>query len=142
MTFSLKRTALLVFLALPALSGCFSIERGPLRHSGEDHILVGNYGWYLFHCIPVACGNASKDPLVPFVSFRDDVTLDKIQSRFMDEAGKYAAERGRELKDVDIHDLAYSTSESVMLTIPGFQVPLPIPYLLTYREVQLSGVIK
>lgn len=131
-----------MFAAVSVLTGCFSIERGHLRHSDEDHVLVGNYGWYLFHCIPVACGNASNDPWIPFVSFRDDVTLDKIQSRFMDETEKYAKERGVKFEDVDIHDLAYSTAESVMLNIPGFQIPIPIPYLLTYREVQLSGVIK
>ena len=134
--------ALLILASASIISGCFSIERGHLRHSGNDHILVGNYGWYLFHCIPVACGNASENPWVPFVTFRDDVTMDKLQSRFMGETKQFAAESGRRLEDVKIHDLAYSTSESVMLNIPGFQIPLPIPYLLTYREVQLSGVVE
>ena len=29
-----------------------------------------------------------------------------------------------------------------MLEIPGINLPLPIPYLLTYREIQLSGVLE
>ena len=28
------------------------------------------------------------------------------------------------------------------LEIPGINLPLPIPYLLTYREIQLSGVLE
>ena len=40
-----------------------------------------------------------------------------------------------------VEDLAYTTRESVMLEIPGINTTLPIPYLLTYREVQLSGVL-
>ena len=132
-----------LFLGLLMLAGgCFTIEKGDLPRTGQKHLLVSNYGWYLFHAIPVACGNANEDRFLPFVSFRNDVTLNKVQSRFMGEARKYAQDSGRTLADVEIDDLCYTTSESVMLTIPGLQIPLPIPYLLTYREVQLSGVVK
>lgn len=111
-----------------AAGGCFSLETARIHSSGCDHVLASNYGWYLFHCIPVACGNASKDPWFPWAIFRDDVTLDKIQSRFMESTDP-----------VKVRDLSYSTQESVMLQIPGLNFPLPIPYLLTYREIQLSG---
>lgn len=112
--------------------GCFTIERAPLLSSGRDHMLAANYGWYLFHFIPLACGNASNGAWTPWALFRDDVTLDKIQARFMERAGAEAE---------SVSGLAYTTRESVMLQIPGLQIPLPVPYLLTYREIQLSGTL-
>ena len=114
------------------LTGCFSLERATIRTTGQEHVHVSNYGWYLFHCIPLACGNASSDAWTPWVLFRNDVTMDKIQHRFMG----YANGQG-----CDASDLDYVTNESVMLNIPGINAPLPIPYLLTYREIQLSGVL-
>lgn len=114
------------------LTGCFSLQKGEIRTTSQEHVHVANYGWYLFHCIPLACGNANQDAWTPFVSFRDDVTMDKIQGRFMSYANGQGA---------NVTDLTYTTNESVMLNIPGLNVPLPIPYLLTYREIQLSGVL-
>lgn len=123
--------AALLLAALSAASaGCFSIESAKLAADGSGHMLASNYGWYLFHYIPLACGNASEDAWAPWVFFRDDVTLDKIQGRFAKKAGGFGA---------DVRDMAYTTSESVMLELPGLDIPLPIPYLLTYREIQLSG---
>ena len=137
------------------LSGCFSIDRGPLIRTNEEHVLISNYGWYLFGLIPLACGNAAEDAPLPFVFFRNDVTMDKIQRRFM----MYAEDYGRRVatenettneygkpptrisERVKVRDLAYTTSESVMFNIPGFNFPMPVPYLLTYQEIQLSGVL-
>lgn len=117
--------------AVLSLTGCFSLDRGRFIRSDEEHVLVSNYGWYLFHYFPLACGNANKDRWLPWVMFRNDVRMDKIQGRFMDYAGARKA-----------RDLAYTTRESVMLEIPALNLPLPIPYLLTYREIQLSGVLE
>lgn len=119
-------------LACALSAGCFSLEKANLRTSGQEHVLVSNYGWYLFHFIPVACGNANRNAWTPWVVLRDDVTLDKIQSRFME----YAEGQGCEASD-----LSYTTRESVMLEIPGTTFTVPVPYLLTYREVQLSGLM-
>ena len=79
----MRRAGAIAVLAA-ALAGCFSLETARINTNGREHVLASNYGWYLFHCIPLACGNASKDPWFPWVLFRDDVTLDKIQSRFME----------------------------------------------------------
>ncbi len=120
------------------LSGCFSIDRGPLVRTNEEHVLVSNYGWYLFHIIPLVCGNAAEDRVLPFIIFRNDVTMDKIQTRFMNYADSYGRRAG---VDISVRDLAYTTRESVLFEIPGIHFPLPLPYILTYREIQLSGVI-
>ena len=130
----LLKSSILALCVTFCLTGCFSIDSGTLVRTGDEHVLVSNYGWYLFHFIPIANGNANKNRWLPWVMFRDDVTMDKVQSRFMD----YAHERGKH----DIHDLAYTTRESVMLEFPGLNLPLPVPYLITYREIQLSGVVE
>jgi len=127
-----KMQAALAATALLA-AGCFSLETGTVSSSGEKHVLVANYGWYLFHFIPVVCGNANPRPWLPWVFFRDDVTMEKIQSRFMSHA---------ESEGGDAYDLSYTTSESVMLNIPAMNLPLPLPYLLTYKDMQLSGTLR
>ena len=115
------------------LAGCFTLDSADLRSTGVEHVCVGNRGWYLFHVIPLACGNASEDPLMPWAIFRNDVTMNKIQKRFVDYANFY----GKKMSD-----MTYYTQESVMFEIPGTDFPIPIPYLLTYKEIQLSGVLK
>lgn len=118
-------------LAGSLLAGCFSIDHARFVRSNDEHVLVSNYGWYLFHYIPLVCGNASRDRWLPWVMFRNDVRMDSVQGRFMDYAG-----------DRKARDLAYTTRETVMLEIPATNFSLPVPYLLTYREIQLSGVLE
>ncbi len=115
------------------LTGCFTLDSADIRSTGEEHVCVGNRGWYLFHVIPLACGNAAEEPFMPWAFFRNDVTMDKIQKRFTDYAAFYGKEVG---------DMSYFTQESVLFEIPGTDFPIPLPYLLTYKEVQLSGVLK
>ena len=115
------------------LTGCFTLDSADVRPIECEHVGVGNYGWYRFNFIPLACGNASENPLLPWVFFRNDVTLDRIQRRFND----YAKFVGK--KPVSMN---YFTQESVLLELPGADIPIPIPYLLTYHEIQLSGVLK
>jgi len=137
------------------LSGCFSIDRGLLVRTNEEHVLITNYGWSLFGLIPLACGNADENATLPFVLFRNDVTMDKIQRRFMmyaDDYGRRVATEnaavtasGEDLERIServkVRDLAYTTSESVLFNVPGLNYPLPLPYILTYQEIQLSGVL-
>lgn len=124
---------LATFCVTICLTGCFSLDTAVLQKTGEEHVVVSNYGWYLFGYIPLACGNAAHNPCLPWMLFRDDVTMEKIQSRYM----RYAKDRAK-----TPHELNYYTNDTVMFTIPGLNFPLPIPYILTYKEVQLSGVLK
>lgn len=114
------------------LTGCFSINTGTLS-SGEEHVVVRNYGWYLFNWLPLGCGNSSATARFPMVMFRDDVTLEKVQDRMIG----YAQQRGKTATE-----LVYSTDENVMFTIPFAFIDIPLPYLITYHEVQLSGVLQ
>ena len=133
---SMKISRLLTVLTVAlSLAGCFSLDSSRDPATGNEHVLVSNYGWRLFNCIPLFCGNAynGRDQLGPWAFFRDDVTLEKIQGRFMD----YAKENGR-----TISDLSYHNYETVLFTIPSTAIPIPIPYIVCYREIQLSGVVK
>lgn len=122
-------------LSLVCLSGCFSVDSRVLRSTGDEHVLVSNYGWWLFNCVPLLCGNATDEDerLLPWVFFRNDVTLEKAQAGIT----RYASERGGK-----ITGLVYRNDNKVLMSVPGLGIPVPIPYLLCYREVQLSGVLK
>lgn len=99
----------------------------------KNHVLVTNYGWYLFNIIPLACGNASENASFPFVFFRNDVQMDKLQRRLIREA---------ERQDRKVENLVWNNYNSVLFSIPFVNLPAPVPYILTYREKQLSGELK
>lgn len=103
------------------------VESSKLAPSGGEHILVNSYGWKLFDWIPLASGNAAEDASCGTVFFRDDVTPEKLQAVLMRTAG------GR-----TIESPVFTTYDTVMTTVLG----LPIPYLFTYKEISLSGVVK
>lgn len=129
---ALEKIATYACLTL-ALAGCFSLETAELTKCGDENLLVTNYGWYLFNVLPVATGNATEGAVSPTVFFRNDVTMDKVQKR---------AQRYAEQKQKQLSDLTYHNHSSVMFNIPGTDFPVPIPYVLTFREIQLSGVLK
>ncbi len=121
------------FCATTCFTGCFSIHSAQVPGEESEHLVVHNYGWYLFGLVPVGCGNASPDPIFPCVVFRDDVKMDIIQRIYLD----YAAKKGKLPTN-----LAYDVKEDVMFTVPILGYSVPVPYLLTYKEMQLSGVLK
>ncbi len=131
--FSLPTLALTLLLG-----GCFSFDSAISQRTGDEHILVGNYGWRLFNVIPLACGNAT-DPREevqhgPWAFFRDDVTMDKVQRHLVN----YAATR----PEKELVDLTYHTTDSLFFSIPFLEIPVPIPYVLCYREIQISGTLQ
>ena len=120
------------FLAALFLAGCFSIERGQVRTTGEEHILVSNYGWYLFNCIPLVCGNASPDASFPWKFFTKQVSPTVLHDRMMSYANS---------KKANVRNLIATHNEKVFFDIPGSDIPVPIPFLLCYQEIQLSAVL-
>ncbi len=109
---------ILVLSATLCLTGCLSTEVSKSEVSGVEHIFVSDYGWKMFNCIPL---------------FRPDITNDRVQKALFEEAAK----RGKTAVD-----LAYHNYDTIMFEIPYLFIPIPIPYVFCYHEVQLSGVLQ
>lgn len=129
--------------AVAAASGCVSIDRcGAERLEGlsingtdakpVEHIVVSNFGYYLFNMFPLVSGNANPDRWLPISIFSDQVKLPKMQSLLAAEVQK---RHGMELAELTSH---YDSS-------PCFTVSLDMKswfgILFCYREVQLSAVL-
>lgn len=132
-------------LLLLAVSGCFSFEATKigagateglrLRATHGDpveHVVVANNGWYLFNSWPLATGNAAVGAEFPWKFFQDDVDERTLHDRIT----RHAANR-----KCDVEEMNVFMDEQVLLSIPGTSFPLPIPYVLTFREKQISGVL-
>lgn len=114
------------------LSGCFSIEKA--REPGnKTQVIASNYGWYLFDWIPLVSGDPDDDWIIPCTFFRDRVKMDVIQTKLLEKMRKSGQQ---------VENLAWKNNDSVLMTIPLLNVPIPIPYIITYREMQLSGEVK
>ena len=100
------------------LTGCLSTEISKSEVSGVEHIVTKDYGWKLFNWIPI---------------FRSDITIDRVQKALTDEAAK----RGKTATE-----LAYHNIDNVMFDVPLVFISLPLPYIICYHEVQLSGVLQ
>ena len=85
---------------------------------GTEHIFVEDYGWKLLNWIPL---------------FLSDITLERVQKELLAES----ARRGKIATD-----LIYHTNDRVSFDIPLVVVTIPIPYILCYHEIQISGVLQ
>ena len=135
----------LYFLATSCLllaAGCFNLETSPLGDvSGNsielfgndaqatEHVVVSNFGWYFFNRWPIVCGNAHVDRWAPWRFFRNDVDENVIQRRLMD----YASAR-----ECDVTDMHIFNNAEVLMSIGVGGVALPLPYVISYRELQYS----
>ena len=124
-------------------TGCFTMatassesfskaRRQGVNGAPREHVVVSNYGWFLFNTIPLVCGNAREGARIPFVFFRNDVTSDIVH----DKLTSYAAAKGADLSDINLF-----FSENVLFEIPGTSIPIPMPYVLCYREHLISGLL-
>lgn len=111
-------------------SGALSIRAA----GGEpaEHVVISNNGWYLFNACPLACGNARENSKFFWRLFSNDVNADILQNRLT----RYAAR-----KNCDVEELNVFNDEQVLLSIPGTSFPIPIPYVITFRETQISCVL-
>lgn len=142
----MKKVLTISFAALAlasSLCGCYCIDvatnaalRGSELTDGVneplEHVLVSNYGWYLFNCIPLVCGNATPDASFPWKFFGDHVNPILLHDRMMEYADS---------KNADMKNLSLIRDEKVFFDIPGSDIPCPIPFLVCYQEVQLSSVL-
>ena len=138
-----RMTQTLLFAGAALLAGCYSMDiatTNSLKKSAlspddgrpMEHVVVSNYGWYLFNCIPLACGNATVGASFPWKFFSNQVKSELLHDRMMMHAAA---------QNADVKDLTFFRDEKVIFDLPGTDFPLPIPYILCYREIQFSGVL-
>ena len=141
------KTSLLPIVAASVVAGlcagCFTMDTATnelLRnshHTGmegkpREHVVVSNYGWYLFNVIPLVCGNAREGACFPWVFFRDEVTTDVVHNRLT----SYAARNGCHLAELNLY-----VNDSVLFELPGTSIPIPMPYVLCYKERLVSALL-
>jgi len=124
----MKHIGKLLFVgATLCLAGCLNVDTAQCRLAGGEHVMITNKGWKLFNWIPLWSGNASDNATCGTAFFRDDVTMEKIQHRFV------AYANGRE-----IIDPSWDVTDEVIITVFG----IPVPYIITYKEMTISGTMK
>ena len=115
-------------MALP-LAGCFSVEVASSPVLGEDvakHVTVDTYGWYLFGCVPLVCGNEKLDSWCPFSLFCDEVRPEIAYGKLKNVA---TAEK------CDIRDFYLVNDNNVLFE--AFNVT--IPWILVTKEISISA---
>ena len=117
-----------------ACSGCFTLDRAEsplLAPDAEAHIVVRNYGWNLFGCIPLVCGNADVDSIWGSTFFMDEVTPEVVHGVL----ARHAAETGCDVRDFQLfHDRK-------ALFVPLSIGYIPIPWIVQYKEVDVSATL-
>ena len=120
---------MLVVCALALCAGCYSVEvtESPvLGPSSAGHVTVSNYGWTLFGCVPLVCGNANSESWCPFAVFWNDLKPEQAKARL----DAVAAERGAVEEDV-----WYFGTNDVLFDC----YYAPIPWIIVYKEVNFSA---
>ena len=124
-------------------AGCFTMATATtelLRNSKDtgmsgrprEHVVVSNYGWYLFNVVPLVCGNAREGASFPWAFFRDEVTADIVHNRLT----AYAASKGANLAELNLY-----VNDTVLFEMPGTSIPIPMPYVLCYKERLVSALL-
>lgn len=97
-----------------------------------EHYQIQNFGWYLFGSIPLACGDIDHDANIGFSLFHDLVRTDLLT----DELNRRAQNIGAKPQCV-----ATLNTDRITFQVPGTSFPLILPYIICYREVQISALM-
>lgn len=115
-----------------ACSGCFTLDRAAsplLAANADEHVIVRNYGWNLFGCVPLVCGNADLSSAWRVAFFSDEVTPEAAHAAL----AQYATESNLDVRDFQVFDdrKAFIVSFS----------SIPIPWIVQYKEVNVSATL-
>ena len=119
----------LALILLTGACGCYSVdvvESPVLGERSGGHAVVCNYGWTLFGCVPLACGNEDLDSWCPWTFFKDEIRPELAHGKLI----ALAEERGCDLTDVNLmgdNDVLFDAWYA------------PVPWVLVYKETNLSA---
>ena len=125
----MNRFRVVSLLLLTGVSGCFSvdvIESPILGERSGGHVVVCNYGWTLFGCVPLVCGNENTESWCPLTFFKDEIRPEYAHRKLIDLA---------EARDCDVTDLNLMGDNNVLFDAWY----APIPWIVVYRETNLSA---
>ena len=131
-----------------SFSGCYfkyaasSPTLAEMKYAGsgeqvKEHLMVENCGWYLFTCLPICCGDTDEEAFCPLTFFDDQCTSEIIEARFNERVKEIAAED----PSIQVRGINWVNDDKVTFDVPGFSFPLVIPYILTFRDRQISGTV-
>ena len=109
--------------------GCFSVdvvESPVLGGRSGGHAVVCNYGWTLFGCVPLVCGNENLDSWCPLTFFRDEIRPELAHGKLID----LAASRGCDIEDLNLMGDNYVLFDAWYA---------PVPWVLVYKETNISA---
>ena len=116
-------------ILLAESAGCFSVDVAESPVLGErsgGHVVVCNYGWTLFGCVPLVCGNANSDSWCPLTFFKDEIRPELAHGKLV----ALAEERGCDLADLNLmgdNDVLFDAWYA------------PVPWVLVYKETNISA---
>ena len=123
-------------LALAGLAtGCFTIDTATsplLAPDADEHVIVRNYGWYLFGAVPLVCGNPDPNSSWAMTFFSDEVTLQVAHDALM----RHAAKSGREVRDIEVLD-----DREALFSIPLPVVSVSIPWVVQKKKANISATL-
>lgn len=139
------RMAFLASAVALASAGCYSVRSAVsptlagCRLAGDDseivaHLCIQNFGLYLFGTLPVFCGDPDGPSWFPISFFHDRVNDDELARCLVREAGKFGS-------DIEIADVTQSNSDTIAFNPPGFDIPIVVPYIICFRDNQISALV-
>ena len=114
---------------LAGSGGCFSVDVAESTVLGErsgGHAVVCNYGWTLFGCVPLVCGNENLESWCPITFFKDEITPEFAHGKLIALA---------EARDCDLEDLNLMGDNCVLFDAWY----APVPWILVYKETNVSA---
>ena len=111
------------------LCGCFSVdvvESPVLGERSGGHAVVCNYGWTLFGCVPLVCGNENADSWCPLTFFKDEIRPELAHGKLVD----LAESRGCDIEDLNLMGDNYVLFDAWYA---------PVPWVLVYKETNISA---
>lgn len=121
-----------VFAGAALLAGCCYVDatKSPSVMGGDcvEHAIAYNYGWNLFGCIPIVCGNDNRESWCPFTFFKDEVRGELVQAKLRERAERLGCE---------MRDVCRFNDRDVFFDF----YYAPVPWVLQYKEANCSATL-
>lgn len=139
----MKRLLQIVLVVITAVfTGCYSLDvtkmPGQNATAGEQHIIVSNYGWYLFNTWPIISGNPQAANRASCRLFKNTVRLPLMQDKLM----TYAKQHNTTVSDIQT-DYRSTCMISLIPFLQNVAINVDTTFgIIWYKEIQISATLK